>query len=57
MLYPAHIQDGRTQTVQEHCRNTASRAAKCLRPAGLAQTGYLAGLLHDLGKYTALFKE
>lgn len=61
--YPAHIRrdtDGAPlseQTVEEHCRNTASYAARALEPAGLSSSGYLAGLLHDAGKFTARFRD
>lgn len=57
MLYPAHIDGERVQPVQDHCRNTAHRASACLRPAGLAQVGYLAGLLHDQGKFTKTYAQ
>ena len=46
-----------TQTVYDHLLGTASRGAQCLRPVGLEQAGYLAGLLHDMGKYTAEFRQ
>mgnify|MGYP002588107472 FL=1 len=50
-MYPAHIREnGERQTVQEHCRNTAALAAAALRPLGLEESAYLAGLLHDAGK-------
>lgn len=38
------------QTVAEHCRNTACYAKRCLSDVGLGTAGYLAGLLHDMGK-------
>lgn len=62
MIYPAHLRpeaDGSVsvQTVQEHCRNTAELAARCLRGVPLSNAAYLAGLLHDLGKYTVTFKD
>lgn len=44
------------QTVFEHLTGTAQWAAQCLRPAGLERAGYLAGLLHDMGKYTGAFQ-
>lgn len=47
----AHIsEDGRIQTVREHCENTARIASQNLKTAGLRNTGYLSGLLHDMGK-------
>lgn len=49
--FPAHINDdGKIQSVREHCLETASFAAERLEPAGLSNTAYLAGLLHDMGK-------
>ena len=48
----AHIApDGREQTAEAHCRNTAEIAAKALLPIGLSKTAFLAGLLHDAGKF------
>lgn len=46
-----------TQTVAEHCRAAAEYARDALTPAGLGQTGYLAGLLHDMGKMKREFQE
>lgn len=45
------------QSVRDHLIGTAQRAAQCLRPVGLEKTGYLAGLLHDMGKYTGDFQQ
>lgn len=57
MPYPAHIREnGTVQSVAEHCKNTARIAAKCM-PSLLTHTAYLAGLLHDMGKYTDLFSD
>lgn len=61
-LFLAHIHrglhkaDAARQTVCEHCRKTAGYAAQALDPAGLSSSGYLAGLLHDAGKYTESFQ-
>lgn len=61
MIYPAHIQVAKNnsfeiQSVQEHCRNTAKTAKECLQGIHLGESGYLAGLLHDMGKFTVPFK-
>lgn len=45
------------QTAADHCRNTARLAAERLAPLGLGQTAYLAGLVHDMGKFTARFED
>lgn len=45
------------QTVEEHCRSTAKYAAQALEPVSLTASGYLAGLIHDAGKYTASFQK
>ena len=62
MRYLAHFRrdpDGalHVQTVEEHCRNTAKFAAEDLAGVGLEKAGYLAGLLHDMGKMTGRFRE
>ena len=44
------------QTLHVHSRNTANYAAQVLIPVNLSSSGYLAGLVHDAGKYTRLFQ-
>ena len=60
MEYPAHIRkvDGKKyiQTVEEHCHGVAEIAAELLRDIGLEKTAYLAGMVHDLGKFSKNFK-
>lgn len=60
-VYPAHIRiesdEQIVQSVQEHCRNTAKYAGESLKEVGLYCTAYLAGLLHDMGKFKVVFKE
>lgn len=57
----AHISQNRsygTETVQtctDHSRETAALTRDFLAPCGLAHAGYLAGLLHDCGKFTDEF--
>ena len=55
-MFIAHIrQNGETQSVKEHCQNTAVIAANVLSDVHLDRTGYLAGLLHDMGKCSRAF--
>lgn len=44
------------QTVRDHCRKAAEYASQALEPIGLSFAGYLAGLIHDAGKYTSQFQ-
>lgn len=55
--YLAHTaEDGRTQTACSHLKGTAALCAQFAAPFGAAEQGRLAGLSHDLGKYTAAFQ-
>ena len=55
--YLAHIaDDGRTQTVKDHLTGTANLASEFARAFGAADQAELAGLAHDIGKYTAAFQ-
>lgn len=60
MEYPAHIRnvDGKKyiQTVEKHCHGVAEIAAELLSDIGLEKTAYLAGMVHDLGKFSENFK-
>lgn len=60
MEYPAHIRkvDGKKyiQIVEEHCHGVAEIAAELLSDIGLEKTAYLAGMVHDLGKFSENFK-
>ena len=47
----------KTQTVEDHCRATASYAQSALSSIGLGYAGYVAGLLHDMGKMKQEFQE
>ncbi len=47
---------GDWQRLDEHAHNVARLAAKFAAPIGLERAAYLAGLLHDLGKYTPAFQ-
>lgn len=50
-------EDGqRTQTIQEHLHGTAERAASFAKPFGGESQARLAGLLHDIGKYSDGFQ-
>ena len=51
MFLPAHIAiDGRIQSVRAHNENVAKYASGILQRIALEQTGYLIGILHDIGK-------
>ena len=60
MSFIAHInpkEQNRKQTCTDHCRNTATYASDGLKCIGLKKTAYLAGLLHDCGKFTPEFND
>ena len=48
---------GAQQTVTEHLKETAQRARENADKFSAGQIAYLAGLLHDFGKYGVLFQE
>lgn len=60
-MYRAHIavdphtSQSRIQTCTDHVRSVAQMTKEHLSPFGLSSTGELAGLLHDLGKFTTEF--
>jgi CRISPR-associated endonuclease/helicase Cas3 len=54
----AHVtKDGRKHTLREHLVGTAERAADFAATFGFRQWGRLAGLWHDLGKYSQEFQD
>lgn len=60
--YPAHIRlDSNkqyiVQSVEEHCKNVANIAKDILSPVGYGNIAYLAGVLHDIGKFTPNFSD
>lgn len=59
MLFPAHIREATSgpeeQTAAQHSRNTAAYAGQSLRCIGLEKAGFLAGLVHDCGKFKTEF--
>lgn len=58
MSFIAHInEENQIQTCTDHCRKTAQYAANDLQKIGLSNSAYLAGLLHDCGKFTPEFNE
>ena len=57
MVYLAHIsQDSRRQTVLKHLNGTAELCAGFAAAFGAEDQGRLAGLAHDLGKYSDAFQ-
>ena len=53
----AHISsDGRKQSVLEHLHGTAVKAAEFASAFGAEEQGQLAGMAHDIGKYSAAFQ-
>ncbi len=54
----AHIdnESGRRQTCTEHCVAVAKASERALSGIGLGKTAYLAGLLHDMGKFSDEFQ-
>ncbi len=54
--YLAHRADEREQTVQEHLAGTAERCGDFAAAFGAGEQGRLAGLAHDLGKYSDAFQ-
>lgn len=47
---------GRWQTLGDHLRQVAALARRFGEPLGLGDEAELAGLLHDLGKYSERFQ-
>lgn len=59
-MFIAHIDEkngSRTQSVSEHCRETANKAARYAEKLSLCKTALLQGLLHDMGKLCNDFNE
>ena len=58
MKYLAHIsEDGREQTVARHLEGTAELCAEFAAAFGAEGQGRLAGLSHDIGKYSLAFQQ
>lgn len=55
-FYHNSLGDLNVQTITAHCRGAAAYAQKSLAPIGLGEAGYLAGLLHDMGKMKQEFQ-
>jgi CRISPR-associated endonuclease/helicase Cas3 len=59
--FPAHIRvESEWETVQsaeDHCRGTAKIAQRMLSGVQLGTSAYIAGLLHDAGKFTEAFRD
>ncbi|NLH01218.1 MAG: CRISPR-associated endonuclease Cas3'', partial [Clostridiales bacterium] len=58
MEYIAHIdpKTGREQSILEHLKGTAEKSAEFASAFGAAESGYICGMLHDIGKYSDKFQ-
>jgi len=58
MTFYAHSKNdvGQMETVGKHLRDVAATAARFAAAFGCPDEAYVTGLLHDLGKYSALFQ-
>lgn len=58
MIYLAHTrpEENREQTVSAHLTGTAELAARFAKAFSAEETGYLCGMLHDIGKYSQKFQ-
>lgn len=57
MKYTAHIRstDKKEQSVEEHCKRTATLASEYAKTTGLEKAAKIAGFLHDIGKLSSVF--
>lgn len=56
MVYLAHIDGERKQTIKEHLDGTALLAGRFADKFGKKDWGYYCGMLHDIGKYSLAFQ-
>lgn len=56
MLAHVRVEDGQKQLLATHLKECGELAAAWGKPYGLEKVCYLAGLLHDLGKYSDAFQ-
>jgi len=57
LLAHSQSKSGRIDTVADHLRSVAARAAEYASAFGAADEARLAGMVHDLGKYGSLFQQ
>lgn len=57
MIYVAHKDGERIQTVKSHLQGTADLAGKFAAKFGKEEWGYCCGMLHDIGKYSQKFQQ
>lgn len=56
-FYARKTQEGKKQTVEEHLAATAKLCSTFADKIAMAQTGYLLGYAHDLGKFSNEFQK
>jgi HD superfamily phosphohydrolase YqeK len=47
---------GHDELLRDHLSLVADRASRCANDSGFEREAYIAGLLHDIGKYGDLFR-
>ncbi|MCD7723270.1 MAG: CRISPR-associated endonuclease Cas3'' [Clostridiales bacterium] len=57
-MFTAHInKNNEMQSCKEHCAQTAFLCRRCMSDTGFENISYLAGILHDCGKFTNEFND
>ena len=56
-MFPAHLNGESIQSCKDHSIHIANIAMNDIKDVDFGYTAYLAGLLHDSGKFTEEFKK